>query len=1233
MRFELCLLAIMALFLLSLPKGADAQDKRSVYQLDAIPGGYSLYAYDDCGVGGRQPHVDMTDTYNFTFALSDTDADIRSRSAVFSYKSLKFNYEDLDRGRSYVLAMTYASDHVYKRVQSLWANGVELHGPMPLPNAKAIRAIVKVPGELTKDGKLALEIKIHGEVNATASIVELWATGPAVPTVRFASITAVPGGVVGRVVDIAHTGIKGAVVRAYPPENKTDVIAETTTDENGRFLFVKRIWKGKYDDTGLRITASWGGTEVSEGLLWLDLGFEPVRYRPVPTSIAGPEKHRISLDGTWKIDVNPSDDVRDRPLTAGNWASVQAPGQWKQQGFEVPLDRVVAMAREFEVPDDWSGSRIFLRFDAIHAGVEYWVNGKKLGYSENLFTPVEWEITDAVRPGKGNRIDLRMKMDTVSERLSYSTGYAFHSLAGIDRSISIYAAPRIGIKDLRVLTDLDSAYRDAKIKLRLTLDNAAKEVCNGLSLAATLTGPDGKPAKLTTSGLGIGTLEPGEKAIESSIDVTNPLKWSAEKPNLYGFVLELKQGDTVLERIERNLGFRKIERRGSLVYVNGQPVKLAGACHHEFDPVTGRADTRRHAELDVKLAKEINLNYLRTSHYPPTEEFLDACDRLGMYVEAEAPFCWVQPTDDLGDLRHVLIPTSAMVDVCHTHPSVIIWSVANESTFNEYFEYADRLIREFDPTRLTTFNNPDPKQICDIANVHYPLMPYDDVMKDDPRPLFLGEYWFPVCHEQTDVMLNPGLRELWGHGHADPDSDFAKLCAKSFEMRLLMPGVNPGAWTHIYNSKRVIGGAIWALLDEAFYFKDGTHAGYAWHHGFWGLIDSWRRPKPEAWLSKMIFSPVWFPVRQLPLAGGQESVSIPVENRYSFTDLSELVFSYRMNGKQGKVKVEAAPGKRGKVTIPLPKGTKDGDRLTIDVTNRGALVTTYAVALGKQQATPVPQPTGGAPEWSDDGKTIVVKGSGFAIAIDRKTGRIDSAHPAHKAAITSLPALHLTRRDYGDLNGPKSPPYAIFPDAKTRVVEDVTLSEKPAGLEITVKDRYDGFAGSATWLIDKSGTSKVSTNYTYSGDEMDTREVGIAVVLKPQCDELRWKRWSEWGDVFPKDSISRTEGVAKARRPKAQPDVPDTTRPAWPWALDQTEMGTNDFRSVKFNIYNASVVAADGSGVEALSDAKAHVRACLVPEGVKMHMLSECPLGPVKLKSGDRIKGEFIVKLRGAKAK
>ncbi len=727
----------------------------------------------------------------------------------------------------------------------------------------------------------------------------------------------------------------------------------------------------------------------------------------------------------------------------------------------------------------------------------------------------------------------------------------------------------------------------------------------------------------------------GTKVVDLVTRVAQPLQWSAEQPHLYRLTLELRRGATTLERIERNIGFRNIEVRGRQVYVNGRRMKLAGACHHEFDPLTGRAGTARHAETDVRLLKEANLNYIRTSHYPPNAELLDAADRLGMYVEVEAPFCWVGGAlDSPTNLFATLTPTSAMVDYHHGHPSVIVWSLANESHFNLQFLASARMVKELDPTRPTTFNHDFASSplasVTDIANIHYPSMPYDDVLKEDPRPLFLGEYFFPVCHEQTDVRINPGLRELWGQGSAEPDSAFGRECALAFDKPPLKPGIKPGGWSYITHSDRVVGGAIWASHDDAFFFSATNHAGYAWHHGFWGLIDYWRRPKPEWWLARHIFSPVWLEARHVPFAPGQKTLRVPVENRYAFTDFSELQFNWSLNRHKGRLNPRLAPGAKGELEIPLPPKAAEGDGLHLRVTSAsGTVVNESLIRLGRERASAPPTapcPASEAPRWSEDGNKIVIQGEDFTAVFDRAKGDFDPADPRHTCAVRSFPAPHVTRYDFGDLNGPNSPPYAVFPEAKSRQFERVEVKEQGDALRLTVYDRYEYFAGSTSWLMDKDGRGVVTCDYTYSGQQMDTREAGIRFLINATCDELKWRRWSEWG-VFPQESISRTEGTARAHRDRKWGEARWNARPAWPWSLDETELGTADFRSIKYNIYEAALRSPDGAGLSLHANADVHFRAALAPGGVAAHLLWHCPLGQVPLKPNDRLQGEFVVEL------
>src|SRR5262249_52369692 len=159
------------------------------------------------------------------------------------------------------------------------------------------------------------------------------------------------------------------------------------------------------------------------------------------------KKHEISLDGEWLLTTS-TQNADSRPLTDAAWKGCKVPGQWLQQGFDISGNQKVFMARDFTVPKAGRGYRIVLRFEPIHAGVHYILNGKALGLSENLFTPVEWDVTDAISFDQANRIGLEMNADTYSEKLSYASGYAFHNLGGIDRSVRLFTLPSTHISAL-----------------------------------------------------------------------------------------------------------------------------------------------------------------------------------------------------------------------------------------------------------------------------------------------------------------------------------------------------------------------------------------------------------------------------------------------------------------------------------------------------------------------------------------------------------------------------------------------------------------------------------------------------------------------------------------------------------------------------------------------------------------------------------------------------------------
>jgi hypothetical protein len=316
----------------------------------------------------------------------------------------------------------------------------------------------------------------------------------------------------------------------------------------------------------------------------------------------------------------------------------------------------------------------------------------------------------------------------------------------------------------------------------------------------------------------------------------------------------------------------------------------------------------------------------------------------------------------------------------------------------------------------------------------------------------------------------------------------------------------------------------------------------------------------------------------------------------------------------------------GELHVPVPPDAQEGDSILVRATDeRGEVVTVAGIQVGKRAVRVLPTPSAGAPKLSEDAATAVVEGDGWSLVLDEVTGQFRTTDPRHKAAVAEFPTVHLTRFDFGDLA--QAPPYAVLPDPATRVVEAVTVREVGGAVEMTVRERYKDFEGTTRWVIDRAGMGHVTTDYAYTGEDMSAREVGLRMLLRAGCDALTWKRWSEWG-AYPADSISRTEGVAKAHRDATLGPADDRTAPRWPWALDETELGTSDFRGVKLNVYEAALTSAEGGGVGVEADADRHVRACLDARGVWLHVLTECRIAPVVIHKGDRIGAEYVIELQ-----
>ena len=338
---------------------------------------------------------------------------------------------------------------------------------------------------------------------------------------------------------------------------------------------------------------------------------------PVLQELAGVETPAVLLSGTWQFQYSPD----------SKWDKIQVPGEPAMQGYAIEHDKPFTYRKSFTVPADYAGKHTILRFDGVYSHARLFVNGTFVREHHGGFT--RWETDVTLRPSRKENDTPRS--DGSPDDISYASGYAHHPIGGILRDVTLFALPETCLYDFYAETHLDAAYEDAVLKI-----GYSSPVAGGAEVAYTLTEPSGRRYPLVQSRF---PLEEGGNMNE--LPVKNPLKWDAEHPNLYTLTITLSKDGKEIGRFDRRIGFRDVKIEKDRMLVNGMPVKLRGACRHDIHPTLGRTTTAELDSLDVILFKRSNMNFVRTSHYPPTERFLEYCDRYGIYVESETAVCFV----------------------------------------------------------------------------------------------------------------------------------------------------------------------------------------------------------------------------------------------------------------------------------------------------------------------------------------------------------------------------------------------------------------------------------------------------------------------------------------------------------------------------------------------------------------------------------------------------------------
>ncbi|WP_433462835.1 glycoside hydrolase family 2 TIM barrel-domain containing protein [Spirillospora sp. CA-128828] len=502
-----------------------------------------------------------------------------------------------------------------------------------------------------------------------------------------------------------------------------------------------------------------------------------------------PSRWTKSLDGDWSFALadRPADVPQgfyEQGYDTSGWRHVKVPHTWQRDRLDHPMFRNIptevwpdappktprdvnptgAYVKTLDVPGSWDGRRTFLRFEGVVSAYFVWVNGKYAGYDQGGYTPAEFDITGLVHKG-ANKVAVQVHRWSSG---SYMEDYDQWRYSGIFRSVWAYSTPKTYLHDATITTDLDDAYRNATLNVGLVVGR--KDGPQGEhTVRATLVDPQGRTVQRfsgKTSVMGDST------SVRLTAPVTNPAKWSDETPNVYTLVLELAdaQGHVVHTTAE-TLGFREIEVKDRQVLVNGKRILIKGVNRPETDPDTGRHQTRARMESDVALMKSLNLNALRTAHYPSDPYLYELADRSGLWIDDEVDIethNWEDcnrtgDRDCLADRpewqKAFLDRFQAMMARDKNHPSVLMWDTGNEAGLGaahyKMADYADAA----DPTRPLYHQSNSPDGDAPFADVWGPRYPTPARLEAQAaatqKPIIMGEY----AHAMGNSLGN--FREFW----------------------------------------------------------------------------------------------------------------------------------------------------------------------------------------------------------------------------------------------------------------------------------------------------------------------------------------------------------------------------------------------------------------------------------------------------------------------------------------
>ena len=633
-----------------------------------------------------------------------------------------------------------------------------------------------------------------------------------------------------------------------------------------------------------------------------------------------------SLNGKWKFVYADKyaerlKDFYRKDLDDRTWAEIPVPSNWERKGFGTAIytnfvypfpknppfvgenNPVGTYRKTFTVPAKWKGRETLIHFGSITGCAFIYVNGQKVGMTKASKSPAEFNITPYLKEGENL---LAVQVFRWHDG-SYLEDQDFFRLSGIERDVFLYSLPKLSVWDFFLKPDLDASYKNGLFSAEVDLRQFKNNIVKNATVSIDILDKAGKKifSKEQTLSLGADTIQ----TLKINGIVKNPLKWSAEAPNLYDCIIKLKDNQgNLLGFTGAKIGFRKVEIKDSRLLINGVVTYVHGVNRHEHDEVEGHVPNRSLMIKDIQLMKQFNINAVRTSHYPNDPQWLKLCDKYGLYLVDEANIeshgmgAEIQAPYDKSKHPGYLPEWAAahldrmrrLVETDKNHASVILWSLGNECGNGAVFHDGYKWMKQRDNTRFVQFEQADEDWNTDIV---CPMYPEINSMKayaasGKSRPYIMCEY---------------------SHAMGNSSGNFQEY----FDIMM--------------NSKNMQGGFIWDWVDQGlkttttdgrvFYAYGGDLGGYSLQNdeNFCsnGLIAANRTVHPGLYEVKKVYQNILFKEKDL------SSGIITVHNLFDFTNLDNYNFNWvlQRNGetvKEGSFLVSLAPHQQKDIKLSLP---------------------------------------------------------------------------------------------------------------------------------------------------------------------------------------------------------------------------------------------------------------------------------------------------------------------------